>query len=60
MAHDTLRIHGRELYWRVAERISATGVKDSALGRALGMPMTMRNINTVRRILGKLASTAGG
>ena len=57
---DTLRIHGRELYWRVAERISSTGVKDSALGRALGMPMTMRNINTVRRILGKLASTAGG
>lgn len=60
---DTLRIHGRELYWRVAERISATEVKDAVLGKALGMPMTMRNMNTVRRIIARIGAagtTAGG
>ena len=30
-----LRVHERELYWLVADRISATHVKDSALGKAL-------------------------
>ena len=53
---DTLRVHERELYWLVADRISATHVKDSALGKALGMPMTMRNINTVRRIIAKVGA----
>jgi uncharacterized protein (DUF1697 family) len=55
-AVDDLRLHGRELYWLCAVGISRTEVKGSELGRVLGRPATMRNINTVRRILAKVAS----
>lgn len=52
---DQLRLRGRELYWLRRGRISDTEVKGPQLARALGMPSTMRNMNTVRRILAKLA-----
>lgn len=50
-----LRVHGRELYWLCRTKISESDVDERALSRALGMPMTMRNLNTVRRILAKVA-----
>lgn len=52
-ADNILRIHGRELYWLCHTRISDSDIPGPQLGRALGMPMTMRNMNTVRRIVGK-------
>ena len=52
---QVLRVHGRELYWLCHTKISESDVDDRALGKALGMPMTMRNLNTVRRILAKVA-----
>jgi uncharacterized protein (DUF1697 family) len=54
-AVDDLRLHGRELYWLAAAGIGRTEVKGPELGRVLGGPSTMRNLNTVRRILAKLA-----
>ncbi|HEX6068500.1 MAG TPA: DUF1697 domain-containing protein [Longimicrobiaceae bacterium] len=54
-AVDDLRLHGRELYWLCAVGIGRTEVKGPQLGRVLGRPSTMRNINTVRRILAKVA-----
>jgi uncharacterized protein (DUF1697 family) len=48
-----LRLHGRELYWLSRTRLSDSDVNEGALGKALAMPMTMRNMNTVRRILAK-------
>lgn len=49
-----LRVHERELYWLSRGSIGRSDVDERALARALGMPMTMRNLNTVRRILSKL------
>lgn len=49
-----LRIDGRELYWLGNTLLSQSDVDDRALGKALGTPMTMRNLNTVRRILAKV------
>lgn len=52
---DDLRLHGRELYWLCTVGIGRTEVKGPQLGRVLGQPSTMRNLNTVRRILAKVA-----
>ena len=49
-----LRAHGRELYWLGHTPLSESDIKPGALERALGMPTTMRNLNTVRRILGRI------
>lgn len=51
---QVLRIHGRELYWLCHTRLSESDVSQSAVDRALGMPSTMRNVNTVRRILARV------
>lgn len=53
---DTLVVHGRELYWRCAGRFSDSTVNGLALGRALGVAMTTRNITTVRKLAARLAA----
>jgi uncharacterized protein (DUF1697 family) len=57
-AVDDLRIHGRELYWRCHTRISETLIKPKQLDRILGMPMTTRNVTTVRKLVAKYGATA--
>jgi uncharacterized protein (DUF1697 family) len=52
---DALAIHGRELYWGCRTRFSETQVKPGLLDKALGIPMTVRNITTVRKLAAKLA-----
>ncbi len=47
---DTVRIHGRELYWAVAGRSSDSKLTGNVLERCLGMPLTLRNRNTVRKM----------
>lgn len=49
-----LQVRGRELYWLAFGSMARTDVDERALGRVLGMSMTMRNLNTVRRILARL------
>lgn len=51
---DELRVHGRELYWLCRTRMSETEVNGAQLSRTLGVDSTMRNMNTVRRILAKV------
>jgi len=46
---DALLVHGRELYWQRRDR-DASRVTGSSLERALGLPVTVRNVNTVRRM----------
>lgn len=50
---DMLCVHNRELYWRRHGRISDSTITGAALEKALGAPMTMRNITTVRRLAAK-------
>jgi uncharacterized protein (DUF1697 family) len=47
---DAFHINGRELYWRCLTRSSDSPVTGKRLERALGMPTTMRNITTLKRL----------
>ena len=52
---DDFRVQGREIHWLRRATSSEAIVSGKALERALGAPMTARNITTVR----KLAALAG-
>ncbi|MEA2568952.1 MAG: hypothetical protein QOI24_953 [Acidobacteriota bacterium] len=51
---DELSIDGRELYWKCHHvRYSDSTLTNGKLEKALGMPMTMRNVTTVRKLAAK-------
>lgn len=52
-AVDELHVHGRELYWGQRVRFSESELTGALLERALGAPMTLRNVSTVRRLAAK-------
>ena len=47
---DDLHASGREIYWLARKSFSESKLSGAALEKALGMPTTLRNINTVRRL----------
>lgn len=47
---DDLHVAGREIYWLLRTRFSESKLTGASLEKALGMPTTLRNINTVRRL----------
>ena len=59
-AINTFALDGRELWWWSRGRISDSGIEGGRLERALGMPMTMRNVNTVRRLAAKYGTPPTG
>jgi uncharacterized protein (DUF1697 family) len=52
---DDFAVRGREMYWLCRTRISETTITGPRLAKALGMPMTNRNISTVRKLAEKYA-----
>jgi uncharacterized protein (DUF1697 family) len=52
--HD-LQVHGRELYWLSRQPFGESTITGALLERALGVPGTMRNVTTVRKIAAKCA-----
>jgi uncharacterized protein (DUF1697 family) len=51
---DELSIDGRELYWKCRlVRYSDSKLTNGKLEKALGRPMTMRNVTTVRKLAAK-------
>lgn len=54
-AVDELHVHKRELYWGCRTRFSESAISGALLERAVAMPMTVRNVTTVRRLAAKLA-----
>lgn len=52
---DEFHVHKRELYWGCRGRFSDSVVSGNILDRTIGMPMTMRNVTTVRKLAAKLA-----
>jgi uncharacterized protein (DUF1697 family) len=50
---DEFRVDGRELYWLCRTSISQSAVSGVKLERALGMPTTLRNVTTVRKLASK-------
>jgi len=53
---DHFRVEGRELYWRLRTKLMESINTGASLERALGQPMTMRNVTTVVRLAEKYAS----
>src|SRR3954469_24045260 len=47
---DDFHIHGREIYWLRRVTSTESKVTGSTLERALGAPLTARNITTVRKL----------
>jgi uncharacterized protein (DUF1697 family) len=56
---DDFSVHGREMYWLARKRISESTVTGAKLAKALGMQMTNRNLNTVRKLAEKYAGQYG-
>jgi uncharacterized protein (DUF1697 family) len=54
-ALDEFHVHGREIYWFARGMLTESLVNGTELSKAIGVPTTMRNMNTVR----KLAALAG-
>ncbi len=55
---DDFHIHGREVYWRCRTKVSDSTFSGARLEKTLGMPATIRNVTTVRRLAAKYG--AGG
>jgi uncharacterized protein (DUF1697 family) len=50
---DSFRIHERELYWLLRGKFTESDFSGARLEKTLGMPATLRNITTVRKIASK-------
>jgi len=48
---DVWEVIGREMHVRYADGAGRPQMKDVSIGRALGVPGTARNLNTVRKLL---------
>ena len=53
---DEFHFHGRELYWLCRTRVSDSVFSGARIERMLGMPVTMRNATTVRKLAAKYAA----
>lgn len=51
---DEFHVHKRELYWGCRTRFSESAVSGALLERTIAMPMTLRNVSTVRKLAAKL------
>jgi uncharacterized protein (DUF1697 family) len=58
-AQDELHVDGREIYWFCRTSARESTVSGAVLEKAVGGPVTVRNVNTVRRLVGKLGLAAG-
>jgi uncharacterized protein (DUF1697 family) len=52
---DDLRVHGREVYWLTQGKMMDTNVNYALLEKTLSTSATFRNVNTINRLVAKLA-----
>ena len=50
---DDFHVYGREVYWLSRKKISESKFSGAQLERLMGMPATIRNANTVKRLAAK-------
>ena len=55
---DDFHTHGKEFYWHRRSRESDSRLTGKQLERAIGMPFTLRNVTTLRRLSAKYANEA--
>ena len=52
---DQLEVQGSEVYWYARKKFSESKFTGALLEKAIGMPATLRNINTVDRLVARYA-----
>jgi uncharacterized protein (DUF1697 family) len=57
---DMLRIRRREIYWLARKNVAGASVSGAAIEKALQLPVTFRNINTLRRLAANYPTRARG
>jgi|SRR5215210_421510 len=50
---DDFHVHGREIYWLCRTKMSKSAFSGALLEKTIGMPATMRNATTVKRLFAK-------
>jgi uncharacterized protein (DUF1697 family) len=50
---DDFRVHGREVYWLCRKKMSESAFSRTLLEKTIGMPATMRNATTVKKLAAK-------
>lgn len=50
---DDFHLKGREVYWLCRKQFSESGISGAMLAKALGMPTTLRNSTTVKKLSAK-------
>jgi uncharacterized protein (DUF1697 family) len=53
-ATSDFHVHGREVYWLARDRMAVLKDTGTKLQRAVAMPMTVRNVTTVRKLAHKI------
>lgn len=56
---DAFEVRSREVYWLAQQRISESSFSGARLEKALGLPATMRNVTTVRKLAAKYLPVPG-
>lgn len=56
---DCFRVHNREVYWLRRIKESEAKFSGAHLEKALGLPATLRNLTTVKKLAAKYPATAG-
>jgi uncharacterized protein (DUF1697 family) len=52
-AVDDFHIHEREIYWLCRKKMSESAFSGALLEKTIGMPATLRNVTTVRKLAAK-------
>ena len=50
---DDFHLNGRELYWLCRTQFSESEVSGALLAKTLGMPLTLRNVTTIKKLAAK-------
>src|SRR5882672_1221784 len=50
---DDFHLRGREVYWLRRAKFSESDISGALLGKILGMPATLRNVTTVKKLAAK-------
>jgi uncharacterized protein (DUF1697 family) len=50
---DDFHLEGREIYWLCRTKFSESQISGAQIAKALGMPATLRNVSTVRKLAAK-------
>jgi uncharacterized protein (DUF1697 family) len=54
---DDFNVNGREIYWLIRTRQSDSPISNAVLTKALGMPSTIRGVNTIKRMAAKYSGS---